>query len=103
MSLKHSDRKSRRIIEKRRDTRNRTQNEFVSSLEIVKDHKKIKNYRRRQGEYFDTEAENRYRRNYERIFGEFVPTKGGTYKWDPKKQALVQISDRIPSGKLVTL
>lgn len=103
MNFKNLDKKTRRLREKRYDTRKRTQKEFIGSLEIVKDHAKIKNYRRTQGEYFDTEAAKRYRWNYERIFGKFKPSKNGTYRWDPRKQKLVRISDRVPSGKLVTL
>jgi|GEM_PF-5458643 len=101
------DRIIRDLKERRRAKRKRTQREFISSLAIVKDHAKIKNYRRRQGDNFDIEAAKRYRRNYEQIFGKFKPSKSGTYsgtyKWDPEKQALVRISDKIPSGRLVTL
>jgi len=106
MSLRNLDKKTKRLTEKRGDTRHRTKREFISSLEIVKDHAKVKNYRRRQGAYFDVDAAKRYERNYERIFGkqenrEHSPT--GFWVWEPRKGKLVPGEGKMPSGKLVTL
>ena len=91
--------------EKRMDTRKRTDTEFLNSLEIVKDSKKIKNIRPRMGYTYRDEDLEAYGRNYERIFGRSGAKPGGTgrYKWDEKQKKLVKVSDRVPSSKLVTL
>ena len=106
MSFSNLDKESKRIIEKRRDTRHRTKREFISSLEIVKDHAKIKNIRCRQGVYYESKEEREgYSRGYTRIFGRVGPKPGctGEYKWDAKLKEFVKVSDEIPSSRLVTL
>jgi len=106
MNPRHLDRDTRRLKEKRGDTRKRTQKEFISSLEIVKDHKKIKNIRKRQGVPGETKEEREaYGRAYHRIYGRSGAKPGSTghYVWDPVEKRLVKVSDEIPSSTLVTL
>ena len=84
-------------FEKRMDTRKRTDTEFINSLEIVRDSKKIKNIRYRQGEHNNDDPD-KYGKEYERIFGRSGAKPGatGTYKWDEKSRKMVKVSDEIP-------
>ena len=73
---------------------------FVDSLEIVRDHKKIKNIRCAQGEHQDDEAKKKYDEGYVRAFGRAEGELGSTghYVWDKKLKKLVKVSDEVPTN-----